>query len=127
VYAEVKRKTQHALMEGDQMATTSFEVKNYAVDLFSGRNLRFNQRIFMYQAEGNIGAVAYFYEEGVTMPPPTGPDPASGNMIRLAYRSNRFASVLDVLRNEEPIYVFFDDAGYGAIGTHVEPVGEEES
>jgi hypothetical protein len=40
------------------MATiTSFEVKNYAIDLFSGTTRRFNQRIFLYQAEGNISAV----------------------------------------------------------------------
>ena len=110
------------------MATTiSFEVKNYAVSLFSGANLRFNQRIMLYGGEGG-DAVAYFYEEGVNMPPPTGPDPATGNMIRLSYRSNRFGSVLDLLRNEKPIYVFYDEGGnYGAIGTTVEEIGEEES
>ena len=109
------------------MATIiEYEVKKYAATLFSGTNLRFNQRIFLYRADGNFAAEVYFYEEGVTMPPPSGP--AASGSITLTYRSNRFDSVMDILRNEKPVYVYYDEGGgNGGIATHVEPVGEGEN
>lgn len=98
-------------MKGDQMAIISHEVTKYAVDLFSGTT-RWAQRVFLYGTDGNIKAVAHFYEEEGTMPPPSGSNvPGS---IRLSYRSNRLDSVLDVLGNEKPLFVFYDEAGgYG--------------
>lgn len=40
--------------------------------------------------------------------------------------SAMFQNVLDVLRNEQPIHVYFG-AGRGLLGTSSEPIGEEES
>jgi hypothetical protein len=38
------------------------------------------------------------------------------------------AEVLETLRNETPLYLWFNDTNHvGTIGTHFEPVGEEES
>jgi hypothetical protein len=39
--------------------------------------------------------------------------------------SAMFENVLDVLRNEKPVYVYFA-AGSGFLSTSAEPVGEEE-
>ena len=39
--------------------------------------------------------------------------------------SGMFHNVLDVLRNESPIHVYFA-AGRGFLGTASEPIGEEE-
>jgi hypothetical protein len=101
-------------------------VDNYLVTVFSG-TFTWSQRIFLNGASGRTVAIAYFFEDGVTMPKPTGADPATGDMITLTYRSKRFKDVVDLLRNEKPIYVFFsEEGGYGAIGTFAETVGDAE-
>ena len=53
-------------------------------------------------------------------------DYESGGIIRMHLPSAMFHSVLDVLRNEKPIHVYFA-AGRGFLGTSSEPIGEEES
>jgi hypothetical protein len=53
-------------------------------------------------------------------------DYESGGIIRMHLPSATFQSVLDVLRNEKPIHVYFG-AGRGLLGTSSEPIGEEES
>jgi hypothetical protein len=53
-------------------------------------------------------------------------DYESGGIIRMHLPSAIFQSVLDVLRNEKPIHVYFV-AGRGFLGTSSsEPVGEGE-
>jgi hypothetical protein len=53
-------------------------------------------------------------------------DYESNGIIRMHLPSAMFQSVLDVLRNEEPIHVYFT-AGRAFLGTSSEPIGEEES
>lgn len=53
-------------------------------------------------------------------------DYESGGIIRMHLPSAMFGGVLDVLRNESPIHVYFA-AGRGFLGTSSEPIGEEES
>lgn len=53
-------------------------------------------------------------------------DYESGGIIRMHLPSAMFRGVLDVLRNESPIHVYFA-AGRGFLGTSSEPIGEEES
>ena len=53
-------------------------------------------------------------------------DYESGGIIRMHLPSAMFHGVLDVLRNESPIHVYFA-AGRGFLGTSSEPIGEEES
>lgn len=52
-------------------------------------------------------------------------DYESGGIIRMHLPSAMFQSVLDVLRNEKPISVYFA-AGSGFLGSASEPIGEEE-
>ena len=53
-------------------------------------------------------------------------DYISGGIIRMHLPSSMFLSVVDMLRNEKPIKVYFA-AGRGFLGTGPEPVGEEET
>ena len=53
-------------------------------------------------------------------------DYESNGIIRMHLPSAMFQSVLDVLRNEEPIHVYFT-AGRAFLGTSSEPIGEAES
>jgi hypothetical protein len=52
-------------------------------------------------------------------------DDMLGTIIRMHLPSTMFANVIDVLRNETPITVYFS-AGRGFLGTGKEPVGEGE-
>jgi hypothetical protein len=53
-------------------------------------------------------------------------DYEADGIIRMHLPSAMFEGVLDVLRNEKPIYVYFA-AGRGFLGTAMEPVGEDEA
>jgi hypothetical protein len=53
-------------------------------------------------------------------------DYESNGIIRMHLPSTMFDGVLDVLRNEEPINVYFV-SGRAFLGTSLEPVGEGES
>ena len=52
-------------------------------------------------------------------------DYQSDGIIRMHLPSGMFHNVLDVLRNESPVHVYFA-AGRGFLGTSSEPIGEEE-
>jgi hypothetical protein len=52
-------------------------------------------------------------------------DDMLGTIIRMHLPSSMFENVIDVLRNETPITVYFA-AGRGFLGTGKEPVGEAE-
>ncbi len=52
-------------------------------------------------------------------------DYVSNNIIRMHLPSTMFQSVLDILRNESPLNIYFAQ-GRGFFGTSTEPVGEGE-
>ncbi|MET1079752.1 MAG: hypothetical protein ABWY06_17210 [Pseudomonas sp.] len=52
-------------------------------------------------------------------------DYVEGNIIRMHLPSTMLASVLDVLRNEKPLNIYFA-AGRAFFGTADEPIGEAE-
>ncbi len=52
-------------------------------------------------------------------------DYESDGIIRMHLPSAMFESVLDVLRNEKPIHVYFA-VGRGFLGSASEPIGEDE-
>jgi hypothetical protein len=53
-------------------------------------------------------------------------DYESGGIIRMHLPSAMLHNVLDVLRNEKPIHIYFA-AGKALLGTSSEPIGEEET
>ena len=107
-----------------------FEIKKYDVAYYAGGR---NAAGYPYRAiiglrdENNrlIGA-AYFHRDETNMP---GADAqkASG-YISCHYTESEYPHILDLLRNEKPVYVEFE-AGIGNIAgirTSAEPVGEGE-
>ncbi len=78
--------------------------------------------IHCYHAGRNVMSCE-FYAEGSAIPD----NRFAGCRIGLAYPWSRFSSVLDVLRNERPLYygyIFSTKVGY--VSTYLEAVGEEE-
>ncbi len=52
-------------------------------------------------------------------------DEDTGSYIKMHLPSHMFENVLDVLRNEKPVYVYFA-AGRAFLSTSSEPIGEGE-
>jgi hypothetical protein len=79
-------------------------------------------QIALYGTGGNTIAFIRFNDPGMFFEA----DFESGGIIRMHLPSSMFQSVLDVLRNEKPIHIYFAQ-GRGFLGTlATEPVGEGE-
>lgn len=98
-------------------------VKSYHV-LFYGSPAGYQTnraQISLYDGSGKTVAYLRFNDPGMFFES----DYESGGIIRMFLPSAMFENVLDVLRNEDPVHVYFA-AGRGFLGTSKEPVGEGE-
>jgi hypothetical protein len=79
-------------------------------------------QIALSDANGATVALVRFNDPGMVFEA----DAMEGGIIRMHLPSALFQSILDVLRNEKPINVYFAQ-GRGFLGTQGEGVGEGES
>ncbi len=99
------------------------EVKNYHV-LFYGspEGYQTNRaQISLYGPDGKTAAFVRFNDPGMTFEN----DYDADGIIRMHMPSTMFENVLDVLRNEKPVYIYFAQ-GRGFLSTSMEPIGEGE-
>lgn len=99
------------------------EIKNYHV-LFYGSPAGYQTnraQIALYGPDGKTAAFIRFNDPGMLFEN----DSQSGGIILMYLPSAMFHSVLDVLRNEKPVYIYFAQ-GRGFLSTSKEPVGEGE-
>jgi hypothetical protein len=99
------------------------EVANYHI-LFYGSpgGYQTNRaQIALYDDGGNTVAYVRFNDPGMFFEN----DYESDGIIRMHLPSAMFENVLDVLRNEKPIYIYFT-SGRAFLATSSEPVGEAE-
>jgi hypothetical protein len=79
-------------------------------------------QIALYGPTGSVIAYVRFNDPGM----PFESDYESGGIIRMHLPSAMFENVLDILRNEKPIHIYFAQ-GRSFFGTaSTEPVGEGE-
>jgi hypothetical protein len=100
------------------------EVASYSLLFYGGPDGYQTNRaqIQLSDATGNSLAWIRFNDPGMFYET----DYESAGIIRMHLPSGMFLNVLDVLRNEKPVHVYFA-AGRGFLGTSSEPIGEEES
>jgi hypothetical protein len=99
------------------------EVKSYHI-LFYGslEGYQSNRaQIVLYGPEGEPAAYVRFHDQGMNFEH----DSESEGIIRMHLPSSVFHSVVDVLRNEKPVFIYFAQ-GKGFLSTSTEPVGEGE-
>jgi hypothetical protein len=99
------------------------EVASYSL-LFYGSPTGYQTnraQIYLEDPDGNPAAYVRFNDPGMFFED----DYESNGIIRMHLPSSMFRNVLDVLRNESPVHVYFS-AGIAALGTSSEPIGEEE-
>lgn len=101
------------------------EVKNYAVRFHggpegSGEGVR--AQIHLFDGQNKMVGSMHFLDEGTPIPEDT-----NEGMIRMSMHIDRVHSVVDLLRNEKPIFLEWQKKLQNAyLGTSQEPVGEGE-
>ena len=99
-------------------------VTNYHILVYGGPDGYQTNRaqIALYGTDGKVVAYVRFNDPGMAFEA----DSMLGNIIRMHLPSTMFHSVLDILRNEKPVHIYFAQ-GRGFFGTAgTEPVGEGE-
>jgi hypothetical protein len=112
------------------MPTAAIPISKYGA-VVSSYGQSYTAFINLYRADGSIAGQLRFYPPESTPPPNTANNPnfPSAGYASLSYPSSALPSVIDILRNEKPIYLSWYDVTppYGTIGTSAgEPVGEGE-
>lgn len=99
------------------------EVKDYHILVYgSPEGYQTNRsQITLYDSGSKVVAYVRFNDPGMAFEN----DYDSGGIIRMHLPSAMFDNVLDVLRNEKPVYIAFLQ-GRGFLSTSKEPVGEGE-
>lgn len=107
------------------------EIKKYDVAYYAGgRNgagYAYRAIIGLRDENDRLIGAAYFHRVNATMP--VGDALKASGYVSCHYPSADYPHVLDLLRNEKPVYVEFE-AGVGniaSIRTSAEPVGEGEA
>jgi hypothetical protein len=106
----------------------SAELKTYHVYYFGKRDGS-NPRASIYakDADGHLRVFLLFVENGANLPScseSVGHDGVS--WCRIWYHLDQFPAVIDILRNEKPVYVNYSNPTFAQIFTGPEPIGEEE-
>ena len=108
---------------------TDYPIDGYALRLWSTRpttNLNPNTAvagIYYYQG-GQYRGYMYFFPDGTPLAAPI--HDATNGRVFLHFNLSQLHAVLDVLRNEKPLVVYYDSPTSAALRTGVEPIGEEE-
>ena len=105
------------------MAYTTIEIKSYRNALFSsGEN---SAKVSLYDSNAANFATAYVRPDSETLPAAY---QDSDGKYRLYYKRSGLADLIDMLRNEKPVYLHFwsGTENNTHIATGREPVGEAE-
>jgi hypothetical protein len=102
------------------------KVKHYAVRIHGGPHGSGDgsrASIHLFDEKKRMVGHLSFMDSGVDL----APDRKDGNVIYLALPSSQLKDVMDLLRNEGPIYVDWQEKLKNAyLGTSQEPVGDNE-
>jgi hypothetical protein len=97
------------------------EISRYTYHCFSSRE-RNDVVLFLYDQRSQVIAQVLAVPEGEPLPPATQRD---GRAL-LYYHSAAIPQVVDLLRNERPVYLVWGEGRNTALATGYEPVGEGE-
>jgi len=109
------------------MPITTKEIAKYSVSLFSDAEPgKMVAAVMLFDAAGKGIAFLRFYPTGVALPA----NEFRGDLgyVLASYQQDSLASMIDILRNEKPLYFTWYDylpvRCFGALGTSREPIGE---
>lgn len=101
------------------------EIKSYRIFLDSGsQNIRSFTTINLFDTADKFIGSLQFYEDGIKID-----EPRDFQHVYIQYPILKFPYIVDILRNEKPLFVGYWENKYGKYGricTGKEPVGEGE-
>ncbi|MFO7918769.1 MAG: hypothetical protein R6V13_11905 [Anaerolineae bacterium] len=106
-----------------------YNIDGYAIRLWSSRPTTDLSPgtavagIYLYEGNTYRGYV-YFFPDGTPLSPPV--HDSTNGRIFLHFNLCQFHAVMEMLRTEEPLYVYYLSPTNAALRSGKEPVGEEE-
>ena len=79
--------------------------------------------VYLYEGNTYRGYI-YFFPDGTPLAPPV--NDSAGGKVYLHLNLSQFAAVMDTLRYEKPLYVYYQSPTNAALMSGKEPIGEEE-
>lgn len=104
----------------------SAELATYNVYYFGKRADSVKAIIYARDAQGHIRAYMIFVESGTVLSDNSESVAQGVPWCRLRYHIDQFPVVMDILRNEQPVYVNYSSPTFAQIFTGSEPIGEGE-
>lgn len=102
----------------------SHEIKEYKYYTYSSRDAsKANTVILLYGDTRYLGAAFFSNDDATPLEPAV---KYSSGIIGLRYRYADLPVIIDMLRNEKPLYLIYDGEKNSRISTTPEPVGEGE-
>ncbi len=80
--------------------------------------------IYTYRGETLVGALLFYPENKLL---PNAKLDTNKDIIFLSYSISQLNAVLDILRNEKPLWIYYRTGTNAGISSGKEPIGEEES
>ena len=114
------------------MKVIRYKIDNYSIQTFAtdrkGKRVRWGDRLIFLYSKGKCVAQATFSCEDKKSPEPF----LSGNIIYYFAPGYQYGSVVDLLRNEKPVYIAWKpisdpkEPGDGDAFFHTDPIPENE-
>ncbi len=105
------------------------EIHTYTLDIYSGgtnsKGYEYRSVIGLYAPDGSAIGGIYFHRDMTTIPDGDVQDPSG--YVWCHYSWNEYAAIMDMLRNERPVFLrYLDSWSMASLTTSPEPVGEGE-
>ncbi len=104
----------------------SHEIDTYKVFLMSQDESQYQGRLatIHLKLKGTDGKAFLFFYDSAKLP---SKNKMSGKNFKIYWKMSQYDNVLDILRNEKPLFFYFSETSKVAnVQTTDEPVGEEE-
>ena len=106
------------------MSWTSYSITGYETALFAYNTPGYPDTYAWIKLTGGPKPITLWF----TRSAPSLPNSEGTSLIYARYGADQYNSVLDTLRNEKPVYFWWNAVSTGAyVGSGVEPVGEGEA
>ena len=82
--------------------------------------------IYAKDADEHLRTYLIFAENGTDLPNCSESNIQGVKWCRIWYHIDQFPAVIDILRNEQPVWVHYNSPTFASIATGSEPIGEGE-
>jgi hypothetical protein len=100
-----------------------YTIDQYAVQIQAGPVIGGCRAQFSCRSTDVVRGWILFYDDGTNIPDPT---MDATNRISLSFPLSRYAAVMDMMRNEKPVSIYYHSASFAGMSVAGEPVGEAE-